>query len=104
MWLQSISFQSCLEAAWYKATKPENLVSGSKKAGISPFNPKAIKIPELLPSVTEVDTISAQFDSNSSTDPPKANNSSNSNSYESAYASNFSGQHLDLYNTRYENG
>ena len=33
-------------SAWYKATKPENIISGFRKAGVCPFNSQAITVPD----------------------------------------------------------
>ena len=40
-------FSSLFSTAWYKAIKPENLISGFRKCGICPFNSKAIVVSEI---------------------------------------------------------
>ena len=61
-------FSALFSVAWYKAIKPETLMSGFRKAGICPFNSDAIKIPPQLPSST-VDVLDiTEHDGNYSTD------------------------------------
>ena len=46
-------FSALFSQAWYKAIKPDNIISGFQKAGICPFNPKAVAAPPPLSSVGE---------------------------------------------------
>ena len=41
-------FSSLFSVAWYKAIKPENLISGFRKTGICPFDSSAITVPDLV--------------------------------------------------------
>ena len=76
-------FSALFSQAWYRAIKPENIISGFQKAGICPFNPKAIAAPSSLPSVGEV-----------------ASESHGQTSSDSALGQ----EKLELFTTRFENG
>ena len=43
-------FSTLFAKACYKAIKPKTLVSGFRKAGVCPFNPKEAVLPEVPPS------------------------------------------------------
>ena len=76
-------FSALFSQAWYKAIKPENVISGFKKAGICPFNPKAIAAPPPLSSMDE--SVSERH----------CQSSSNSTLSQEKY---------ELFTTRFENG
>ena len=40
-------FSSLLSTAWYKATRPKNIISGFKKVGIYPSDATAISVPDV---------------------------------------------------------
>ena len=76
-------FSALFSQAWYKVTKPENVISGFQKAGICPFNPKAIAAPPPLSSMDE------------SVSESHCQSSSNSTLSQEKY---------ELFTTRFENG
>ena len=77
-------FSSLFSAAWYKAIKPKNILSGFQKAGICPFNAEAIVVPSS--SIADTDTSSTPGSSNQPEDVT------------------FSREEQELFSTRYENG
>jgi hypothetical protein len=114
-------FSSLFSVAWYKAIKPENLISGFKKAGICPFNSKAIDIPPPMTVDDEHEEKDKDKDMQNS-DEDEANDSEVElednlpHEYEQGMAmreatlsndsSNmtFTPEQLELFETRYENG
>ena len=41
-------FSSLFSKAWYKAIRPENLISGFRRVGVCPFNSEAITAPDII--------------------------------------------------------
>lgn len=81
-------FSPLFSVAWYKAIRPENIMSGFRKAGICPFDSKSILIPELPPSTSE----------SGSADINTGNEAASTADY------NFSEVELETFKNRYENG
>ena len=55
-----LQFNSLFSQAWYKAIRPETIISGFRKTGICPLDKDAIRIvslspPEVEPSTSEVE-------------------------------------------------
>ena len=76
-------FSTLFSQAWYKAIKPDNIISGFQKAGICPFNPNAIAAP---PSLTSLDESASDSHCQSSSN------------------STFNREKHELFTTRFENG
>lgn len=60
--ITKFNFDRLFSKAWLKATTPENVYSGFRKAGLVPFNPNAITVPthdtkKNVHAVNEVDSI-----------------------------------------------
>jgi len=106
-------FSTLFSAAWYKAIKPDNLVSGFRKAGICPFNSEAIKIPECLPcdvgnesggNVLNVLDESDESSAESESDESEEDIGGPSVEPEHQVSDTLSQQQLELFQTRFENG
>ena len=105
-------FSSLFSAAWYKAIRPENIISGFRKVGIYPFNSSAIAVPD-IPSTShmtedvtqDVTGGDGKGDSESSEDENEecglmeVTKSSDS----SVTQTTFTPEQLSLFETRYEN-
>lgn len=101
-------FSSLFSASWYKAIRPENLISGFRNVGICPFNSDAIKIPEVPYASEDVSTEDNAVDENSSDedDHPSTECALLEETAQDAPASSqtFTPEQLQLYETRYSNG
>ena len=75
-------FSTLFSQAWYKAIKPENIVSGFRKAGICPFSSESIPSPS-IPSISQSESIDSSQSSSKST---------------------WSQEKVELFTRRFENG
>lgn len=107
-------FSSLFSVAWYKAIKPENLVSGFRKAGICPFNSNAITVPDLVTVVDGKKSSSSGSDGDKNSpscecvkETPPAKSSSacvGDVSDLSTPSVTFTDEQLETFETRYGNG
>ena len=91
--ISNINFNSVFRNAWLNAVTPANICSGFKKAGVYPFNPDAVEVPESNSS--ESGSNSNSGDSGDGTSTSDNNGSSSSRSGGRGVDSGRSGSHID---------
>ena len=91
--ISKINFNSVFRNAWLNAVTPANICSGFKKAGVYPFNPDAVEVPESNSS--ESGSNSNSGDSGDGTSTSDNNGSSSSRSGGRGVDSGRSGSHID---------
>ena len=113
-------FSSLFSSAWYKAIRPETIVNGFRKVGVSPFDPTAITVPDVSMCQNTGDTGGDlggnESDGNESDDSDNADPSAECDLTEetgshvmdvdndAAQATTFTPAQLELFETRYDNG
>ena len=111
-------FSSLFSTAWYKATRPENIISGFRKVGIYPFDATAISVPDVSvcentdeicatgSDVAEYELDESEDENNLSTECGLSEETTVCGEVEEggAVKATFSSAQVDLYETRFENG
>ena len=107
-------FSSLFSSAWYKAVRPETIVSGFRKVGVCPFDSTAIAVPD-VPTSESPDDTNADQGGNESDDSAGADPSAECCLAEdvshvvdvnddAAQPTTLTPAQLELFETRYENG
>ena len=103
-------FSSLFASAWYKATRPDNIISGFRKCGVSPFNSTAITIPDVPESgsaLIETGASVAGIESDESEDETAdltRETGLHDSEEDGETQATFTPSELELNETRYENG
>ena len=107
-------FSSLFSTAWYKAARPETIVSGFRKVGVCPFDSTAIPVPD-GPTCENTDDAGVNADGNESDDSGDDDPSAECALTEAepdvmdmventAQSTTLTPEQLELFETRYENG
>ena len=96
-------FSSLFSTAWYKAVRPENIVSGFRKVGVCPFDSTAITVPE-APLCVSTDETGGDEGGNKFSDGSEDENAEYGLMDETeSCVVNVENEQLQLFEARYEN-